>query len=135
MISWPGAVAQLTELVLAILLAPLLLGWVNQCRAWLQNKSGPGVLRPYLMLRRLFAKDAIVAHGASPLFRVVPYVLFGAMCMAAAIVPTLGTDLPLRAGGGRDRARRHPRARAGRRSRSPRWTSAPPSARSARGAR
>ena len=49
---------------------------------------------PYLMLRRLFAKDAIVAHGASPLFRVVPYVLFGAMAMAAAIVPTLGTDLP-----------------------------------------
>ena len=94
MISWSGAVAQATELVLAILLAPLLLGWVNQCRAWLQNKSGPGVLRPYLMLRRLFAKDAIVAHGASPLFRTVPYVLFGAMAMAAAIVPTLGTDLP-----------------------------------------
>jgi formate hydrogenlyase subunit 4 len=94
MISWPGAAAQLTELVLAILLAPLLLGWVNQCRAWLQNKSGPGVLRPYLMLRRLFAKDAIVAHGASPLFRTVPYVLFGAMAMAAAIVPTIGTDLP-----------------------------------------
>ena len=94
MISWAGAAAQTTELVLAILLAPLLLGWVNQCRAWLQNKSGPGVLRPYLMLRRLFAKDAIVAHGASPLFRVVPYVLFGAMAMAAASVPTLGTDLP-----------------------------------------
>jgi formate hydrogenlyase subunit 4 len=92
--SWSGAVAQLTELVLAILLAPLLLGWVNQCRAWLQNKRGPGVLRPYLALRKLFAKDAIIAHGASPLFRVVPYVLFGAMCMAAAIVPTLGTDLP-----------------------------------------
>ena len=50
--SWSGAIAQLTELVLAILLAPLLLGWVNQCRAWLQNKSGPGVLRPYLVLRQ-----------------------------------------------------------------------------------
>ena len=56
-----------------MLLAPLLLGWVNQCRAWLQNKSGPGVLRPYLMLRKLMAKDAVVAHGASPLFRTAPY--------------------------------------------------------------
>jgi formate hydrogenlyase subunit 4 len=92
--SWAGTIAQLTELVLAILLAPLLTGWVNQCRAWLQNKRGPGLLRQYLLLRKLLVKDAIVAHGASPLFRITPYVLFGCMCMAAAIVPTLGTDLP-----------------------------------------
>jgi formate hydrogenlyase subunit 4 len=92
--SWAGAAAQLTEIVLAVLLAPLLLGWVNQCRAWLQNRSGPGVLRPYLMLRKLMEKDAVVAHGASPLFRVAPYVVFGCMVLAAAIVPTLGADLP-----------------------------------------
>ena len=92
--SLAGASAQLTEILLAVLLAPLLLGWVNQCRAWLQNKSGPGVLRPYLMLRKLMAKDAVVAHGASPLFRIAPYIVFGCMVLAAAIVPTLGTDLP-----------------------------------------
>jgi formate hydrogenlyase subunit 4 len=92
--SWAGASAQLTEILLAVLLAPLLLGWVNQCRAWLQNRSGPGVLRPYLMLRKLMAKDAVVAHGASPLFRTAPYIVFGCMVLAAAIVPTLGTDLP-----------------------------------------
>jgi formate hydrogenlyase subunit 4 len=92
--SWSGAIAQGTELLLAVLLAPLLAGWVNQCRAWLQNRTGPGVLRPYLVLRKLVAKDAMIADGASSLFRVTPYVLFGCMCMAAAIVPTLGTDLP-----------------------------------------
>jgi formate hydrogenlyase subunit 4 len=92
--SWAGASAQLTEIVLAVLLAPLLLGWVNQCRAWLQNRSGPGVLRPYLMLRKLMEKDAVVAHGASPLFRVAPYIVFGCMVLAVAVVPTLGTDLP-----------------------------------------
>ncbi|HKC45323.1 MAG TPA: NADH-quinone oxidoreductase subunit H [Burkholderiales bacterium] len=92
--SWSGAIAQATELLLAVLLAPLLAGWVNQCRAWLQNRTGPGVLRPYLVLRKLVGKDAMIADGASPLFRVTPYVLFGCMCMAAAIVPTLGTDLP-----------------------------------------
>src|SRR5262245_59128545 len=93
-ISWAGAVAQLTEVALAILLAPLLVGWVNQCRAWLQNKRGPGLLRQYHVLGKLFAKDAVVAHGASPLFRSMPYVLFGCMTLAAAIVPVLGTDLP-----------------------------------------
>src|SRR5262245_28081775 len=93
-ISWSGTIAQLTELALAIVVAPLLTGWVNQCRAWLQNKRGPGLLRQYLVLRKLFAKDAVIADRASPLFRATPYVLFGCMCMAAAIVPTLGTELP-----------------------------------------
>jgi formate hydrogenlyase subunit 4 len=94
MISWSGLAAQLTEVVLAVLLAPVLLGWVNQCRAWLQNKSGPGILQPYRTLRKLFAKEAVLAHNASPLFRATPYVLFACMCLAAAIVPTLATDLP-----------------------------------------
>ena len=94
MISWSGVAAQITELVLAVLLAPLLTGWVNQCRAWLQNKSGPGLLRPYQTIRKLFAKDAVIATNASPLFRTAPYAVFACMLVATAIVPTLGTDLP-----------------------------------------
>src|SRR5438874_2267495 len=48
--SASGLAAQFTELALAILLAPLLTGWVNQCRAWLQNKSAPPLLLPYRTL-------------------------------------------------------------------------------------
>jgi formate hydrogenlyase subunit 4 len=94
MISWTSVLAQILEIILAVALAPLLTGWVNQCRAWLQNKSGPGIAQPYRVLRKLFAKEAAVAHGASPLFRATPYVLFGAMCLAAGIVPSVATDLP-----------------------------------------
>jgi formate hydrogenlyase subunit 4 len=94
MISGTSAFAQLLEIILAVALAPLLTGWVNQCRAWLQNKSGPGIAQPYRVLRKLFAKEAVVAHGASPFFRATPYVLFGALCLAAGIVPFLATDLP-----------------------------------------
>jgi formate hydrogenlyase subunit 4 len=97
MISAAGIAAQLTELVLAVLLAPLLTGWVNQCRAWLQNRSAPGLLQPYRMLAKLFQKEVALAHNASPLFRIAPYLIFGCLCVAAAIVPTLGTDLPLNA--------------------------------------
>jgi formate hydrogenlyase subunit 4 len=95
--SASGLAAQFTELMLALLLAPLLTGWVNQCRAWLQNKSAPGLLQPYRVLAKLFAKDVVLAHNASPLFRAAPYLIFGALALAAAIVPTLGTDLPLNA--------------------------------------
>ncbi len=97
MISLAGAAAQFTELALAVLLAPLLTGWVNRCRAWLQNKSAPPLLQPYRTLAKLFQKEVVLAHNASPLFRAAPYLIFGCLCAAAAIVPTLGTDLPLNA--------------------------------------
>ena len=86
--------SQFLQLAIAMLLAPLLLGWVNQCRAWLQNKSAPSILLPYRMIRKLFHKDAVVASNASPIFRMTPYIVFAAMALAAAIVPSLATDLP-----------------------------------------
>jgi formate hydrogenlyase subunit 4 len=95
--SGAGVAAQFTELMLALLLAPLLTGWVNQCRAWLQNKSAPALLQPYRMLVKLFHKEVVLAHNASALFRTAPYLIFGCLALAAAIVPTLATDLPLNA--------------------------------------
>jgi formate hydrogenlyase subunit 4 len=95
--SAAGIAAQFTELALAVLLAPLLTGWVNQCRAWLQNRSGPGMLQPYRTLAKLFSKEVVLAHNASSLFRTAPYLIFGCLALAAAIVPTLATDLPLNA--------------------------------------
>jgi formate hydrogenlyase subunit 4 len=89
-----GFVSQLLQLAIALLLAPLLLGWVNQCRAWLSNRSAPPLLLPYRTIRKLFHKDAVVAENASAVFRITPYVVFSAMALAAAIVPSLATDLP-----------------------------------------
>jgi formate hydrogenlyase subunit 4 len=89
-------VSQLLEIVaVALLLAPLLSGWINQWRAWLQNKSAPGLLQPYRMLHKLFNKESVIAENASPLFRGAPYIVFGCMALASAIIPTLSTDLPL----------------------------------------
>ena len=85
--------SQLFQTLLVVLLAPLLLGWVNQCRAWLQNRSGAGVLQPYRVLHKLLAKDAVLAENASSLFRTAPYVQFACMVLVASIVPTVATDL------------------------------------------
>ncbi|MDQ1310741.1 MAG: hypothetical protein QG601_2011, partial [Pseudomonadota bacterium] len=38
---------QFLEVLAALALAPLFLGWVNQCRAWLQNRRAPSVWLPY----------------------------------------------------------------------------------------
>ncbi|MHB1527936.1 MAG: respiratory chain complex I subunit 1 family protein [Acidiferrobacteraceae bacterium] len=87
-------IMQLVAIAFAIIVAPLLIGWVNQCRAWLQNRRGPGLLQPYRLIRKLFHKDAVIATNASPLFRLVPYVQFASMGLAAGIIPSLWTGLP-----------------------------------------
>src|ERR1700757_2246152 len=88
-------IAQVLEVVAALAAAPLFVGWVNQCRAWLQNRSAPSLWLPYRGIRKLFHKEAVIADTASPLFRLTPYVVFGAMTLAAAIIPSMGTRLPL----------------------------------------
>ncbi|MHB8354251.1 MAG: respiratory chain complex I subunit 1 family protein [Burkholderiales bacterium] len=90
-----GYFSQVLEIVLALLLAPLLSGWVNQWRAWLQNKSAPSLLQPYRKLHKLFHKELILAKHASSLYRMTPYIVFGCMALACAIIPSLSTDLPL----------------------------------------
>ena len=90
-----GILAQLAAMALALLGAPLLVGWVNQCRAWLQNRSAPPLLMPFRTLHKLFWKESVVAHGATAMFRVAPYVVFSCMLLAAMIIPTLSTNLPL----------------------------------------
>jgi formate hydrogenlyase subunit 4 len=77
-----------------LLLAPLLVGWVRKAKAVLQNRRGASVLQPARNLRKLFAKEARVAHTASPLFRVTPYIVFTATWLAAAAVPLIATKLP-----------------------------------------
>ena len=89
------ALSQVISVITPLLLAPLLLGWVNQVRAWLSNRKGPGILQPYRMLHKLFNKDSVMADSASSLFRFAPYAIFGCMLLANAIIPTLSTDLPL----------------------------------------
>ncbi len=90
----PSIAFQVVQSILVVLAAPLLMGWVNQCRAWLQNRSAPSILLPYYTLAKLFHKDAVLAEHASPLFRLTPYILFGCMWLAGGIVPVLATALP-----------------------------------------
>ena len=70
-----------------------MLGWVNQCRAWLQNRSGRACCSRPGFYCKLFHKDALIAHNASAIFRSAPYIQFGCMVLAASIVPMVETSL------------------------------------------
>jgi formate hydrogenlyase subunit 4 len=85
---------QVIEVIVALLAAPLFAGWIAQCRAVLQNRTPPSIWVPYRNIRKLLIKEAVIAEHASPLFRIAPYIVFGTMICAAAIVPSMGTNLP-----------------------------------------
>lgn len=85
--------AQLVQMTLILLLAPLLTGLVRKVKARLQRRRGPPLLQPYLDLRRLLGKDVVVAENASWLFRVAPYFVFAATWVAAALIPTFAANL------------------------------------------
>jgi formate hydrogenlyase subunit 4 len=95
LVSPSAFLAQLLQFAVALAVAPLLTGWVNQWRARLQNKTAPSLLLPYRVMHKLFYKEPVAAENASMLFRATPYIVFGCMALACGIVPSVSTDLPL----------------------------------------
>jgi formate hydrogenlyase subunit 4 len=81
------------QLLLVLALAPLLTGVVRKVKARLTAKRGPALIQPYRDLMRLLRKEVVLAPNASWLFRVSPYLIFTAVWLAAAIVPTFTTGL------------------------------------------
>ena len=84
---------QLLQMTLVIAAAPLLTGLVRATKARLMRRRGPPLIQPYRDLIRLARKEAVVADTASWLFRFVPYLVFAATWVAAALVPTFATGL------------------------------------------
>ena len=80
-------------MLVVLLLAPLLTGFVRKVKARLLRRQGPPVLQPYRDLLRLLRKEVVLADNASWLFRVAPYLIFAATWVAAALVPTFGLGL------------------------------------------
>ena len=81
------------QMALVLMLAPLLTGIVRKVKARLTRRRGASVLQPYRDLRRLLAKEVVLAPNASWLFRVAPYLIFALTWVAAALVPTFATGL------------------------------------------
>ena len=86
---------QLLHMALVLALAPGVTGIVRKLKARLLGRRGPPVVQPYRDLVRLVRKDAVVAHSASWLFRVTPYLVFTAIWLGASLIPTFTTNLLL----------------------------------------
>lgn len=94
----PSAIAatflQILHLALALAAAPLLTGSTRFAKSRLQGRRGPSPIQPYRDLLRLFRKETVLAHDASWIFRVTPYLVSAMMVVAAGMVPMFALDLP-----------------------------------------
>ncbi|MBI3490773.1 MAG: NADH-quinone oxidoreductase subunit H [Acidobacteria bacterium] len=80
-------IALFVQPLLALALAPALVGFIRWLKARLQSRRGAPVWQPYSEIRKLFGKEAVVSHTASWLFRATPFVVFGTGVIVASLAP------------------------------------------------
>lgn len=94
-----GTFLQILHLLAALAAAPLLVGTTRFAKSRLQGRRGPSPIQPYRDLLRLLRKETVLAHDASWVFRVTPFLVFATMAVAAGMVPMFVLDLPFAASG------------------------------------
>ena len=91
----PDLAAQVAQMLVVLSVAPLFTGFTRKARARLLGRRGPPVLQPYRDLYRLIQKEVVLAHNASWLFRVAPYVVFSSTVAVTLMVPLVAAPQAL----------------------------------------
>jgi formate hydrogenlyase subunit 4 len=82
-----GAASLAAQVLGGLLIAPLLPGCVQQVKARLQGRRGPGPLQPYRELRRMWRRSVVAPSGATAVYRCAPAIAAGALAVAVLLVP------------------------------------------------
>ncbi|MBP7934615.1 MAG: NADH-quinone oxidoreductase subunit H [Phycisphaerae bacterium] len=82
--------------LLALTLAPLMLGVVNRVKACVAGRNGPSVFQTYRDLRKLLAKGAVYSKTTTWVFRAAPPVTLAAIIVTVLLLP-LGSTAALMA--------------------------------------
>lgn len=80
---------EIAQMLLALALAPGLVGLIRWLKARLQSRLGAPPWQPYLELRKYFAKEVVMSTSGSWLFRVTPYIVFGSTVVVTLLVPLI----------------------------------------------
>src|SRR5215475_2719134 len=94
-----GYLLEIGQALLALLLAPWLVGFIRMVKARLQGRRGAPPWQPYYDLRKLLGKEAVVSRNASWLFRFAPYLTFATTAAVTMLVPLVAAPLPFDAVG------------------------------------
>ena len=81
--------------LIAIILAPLLLGLINRTKAYFAGRTGQPLLQAYYDIAKLLRKGAVYSTTTSWIFRAAPVVCLGAAVTATLLVPFGTSKAPL----------------------------------------
>lgn len=74
--------------VLAVIgFSPLLHGWIQTLKARMQGRQGPSIWQPYRNLRKYLIKSMVLSTSSSWITQLAPYVIFGLIATACAMLP------------------------------------------------
>jgi len=93
--SLSTVVLGLTQVMLTLLVAPLLLGVTRRVKARLQYRRGPSLIQPYRDLAKWWQKQSVESDAASPLTAAAPAIVLAAVLVATMLVPIVGQRPPL----------------------------------------
>jgi formate hydrogenlyase subunit 4 len=85
--------------VLALLLAPLLLGVINRVKALFAGRTGQSLLQAYYDLFKLLRKGAVYSKTTTWIFRAGPVVGLASVLVALLVVPFGNISAPIHFGG------------------------------------
>jgi formate hydrogenlyase subunit 4 len=85
--------------ILALLIAPLLLGVINRIKAVFAGRTGQPLLQAYYDLSKLLRKGAVYGKTTSWIFRAGPMVGLSSVLVALSVVPFAGIPALLHFGG------------------------------------
>jgi formate hydrogenlyase subunit 4 len=89
-----GYALEIGQALVALTIAPALVGFVRWWKARLQGRRGAAPWLVYYDLRRLFAKEVVVSRNASWLFRFTPYLVFSTTLAVTLLIPLVAAPLP-----------------------------------------
>jgi formate hydrogenlyase subunit 4 len=88
------------QLILLLLIAPLVTGFIKSVKARLQTRRGPDISQPYRDIHKLLRKSMVIPDTASWIFRAAPYAVFVTAALVGLMVPMVAIEAPLSVFGG-----------------------------------
>lgn len=90
-----GRITSFIPPLLAIVLAPLMLGIINRTKAIFGGRRGQPLLQVYFDLWKLLHKGAVYSHTTTWVFRAGPIVSLAATLVAALLIPLANFNAPV----------------------------------------
>ncbi len=89
-----GYLLEISQAVVALALAPGLVGFIRWWKARLQGRRGAAPWLVYYDLRKLFGKEVVISKNASWIFRFTPYLVFCTTVAVTLLIPLVAAPLP-----------------------------------------